>query len=361
MEHKIYRVTKGQKLEDISLETGISSERIRQYHNFNYPKSGNLLGSDLQEHNTEIYLPLKAEVTTKSDDESIDSETDFEQSARYRCSQINTSKVDGNTVHFVEQKFQYLLQQSLRTKIGRVKLEEHLYDFSPAILNASFEFISKTEFIKNDVLFTIARDNGKLKDILNKNEINLQWLHFRDNNFEESAFIKRLQLTNPGAVSELKELGNKQFSISYSLAEEEYRRNLFYFICFDKFLVEPIEQANIDLFPFMSTIVPPVVVPIEFKYDKISEGQGILKIEKTGSLKLTPELIVEIEKKYDEMHKPTIKYGFTEYKLEFTIKIEYNTKKKLVENADLFLTEEIADNIENTCEFHLKQLQNFKP
>ena len=61
------------------------------------------------------------------------------------------------------------------------------------------------------------------------------------------------------------------------------------------------------------------------------------------------------------MHKPNIKYGFTEYKLEFTVKVEHNTKEKLVENADLYLTEQIADNIENTCEFHLKQLQNFKP
>jgi len=54
-------------------------------------------------------------------------------------------------VHYVDQKFQYLLEQSIENKTEKVKLEEHLYNFSLAVLNLSFEFISKTEFIKNNV------------------------------------------------------------------------------------------------------------------------------------------------------------------------------------------------------------------
>jgi hypothetical protein len=38
---------------------------------------------------------------------------------------------------------------------------------------------------------------------------------------------------------------------------------------------------------------------------------------------------------------------------------EWNTEKKIIENADLFIIEQIADNIENHCEFHLKKLHNY--
>ena len=82
-----------------------------------------------------------------SEDEKFLRDLTFDQQARYRCEQVNISKVNGNTVHFVEQKFQSLLKNNLEQKTGYIKLEEHLYNFSPPILNLSFEFISKTEFI----------------------------------------------------------------------------------------------------------------------------------------------------------------------------------------------------------------------
>ena len=104
--------------------------------------------------------------------ETIINNIEVENEARYRCEQINKSEVDGNMVHFAEQKFQYLLQQSITEKIAKVKLEEHLYNFSPPVLNLSFEFISKTEFIKNNVFFTISEKDGKFEKVINQSQIN---------------------------------------------------------------------------------------------------------------------------------------------------------------------------------------------
>jgi hypothetical protein len=360
MKHYIYVVKNGQTLNDISLETGIKSDEIIKYHNEHCNENGFIIVNELREVNKEIYFPPTAAMIAESD-RKAKGIVDFESAARYRCEQVNVSKVDGNTVHFVRQNFQYLLQQSLTEKIGKVTLEEHLYDFSPPVLNQSFEFISKTEFIKNNVTFSISPGNGRIEKILNKEQINKAWIKFRDEEFDKIGFIQKLRLTNFEAVNELKDLGDKQFSPSYSLAEEEYRRNLFYLICFDKFLVEPVEEMKAEEFPFMSTIVPPIVVPVEFVYTKISEQLDIISISKVGTLKVTPTQIEEIEKKYNDILKPKIKYSFTEYILEFTINVEYNTKQQLVSNASLILTEQIADNIENICEFNLKRLQNFKP
>ncbi|WP_159479891.1 hypothetical protein [Chryseobacterium sp. 18068] len=108
----------------------------------------------------------------------------------------------------------------------------------------------------------------------------------------------------------------------------------------------------------MSTLVPPIIIPIEFRYDKISEENNVLKFRKVGKAILNDKLISEIKQKYDEIHKPSIKYNFTEYKLEFRVRGEFDLQTKIMENADLFIIEQIADNIENNCEFHLKKLQN---
>lgn len=357
MESSTYEIQKGDTLSSIAKKLNIDPNELLDFHNAQSSITQKFYGYNIPIHITELIIPpSKAKIEKKPFDEII-----FEQKARYRCEQINVSKVDGNTVHFVEQKFQYLLEQSIKQKIARVKLEEHLYDFNPAILNLSFEFISKTEFIKNNVLFSFSDNNGRIKEILNKSNINSAWIKFRDQEFEKSDFIKKLAQTNPSAIKELKDLGDKQFSTDYALAEEEYRRNLFYYCCFDKFLVDRIEDIKPENFPFMSTIVPPIVVPLEFRYDKITEENGILKLRKVGTLKLNPETISEIEKKYDEIHKPNIKYSFTEYKLEFRTRIEFDIEKKMIETADVFIMEQIADNIENNCEFHMKRLQNYNP
>lgn len=357
MEHKRYAIKKDDTLESIALEHKIDVEDLLNFHNANASITQQFFGSTIPIHINELILPVHSEKKSQNLSDTIN----FEQKARYRCEQINTSKVDGKTVHFVEQKFQYLLLQSLENRIAHVKLEEHLYNFNPAVLNLSFEFISKTEFIKNNVLCSLSESNGRVQEVLNKNEIQSEWKKFRDEDFEKSKFIQKLQQTNTKAVEDLKGLGDKQFSVDYKLAEEEYRRNLFYFCCFDSFLVKKTENILPEDFPFMSTIVPPVIVPIEFRYDKISEENGILKLRKVGTVKLNPELVSEIEKKYDEIHKPNIKYSFTEYKLEFRTRIEYNTEEKIIETADVFIMEQIADNIDNTCEFHLKKLENYVP
>jgi len=294
-----------------------------------------------------------------NDRERTHNDANFEEAIRYRCEQINVSKSEGTIVHFVEQKFQFKVLLSLQSLLARVIMEEHIYNFSPPVLNQSFAFLSKTEFIKNDVLLGLSAASGQIDKILNKHEISEKWRDFRDNQFEKNEFINRLNQTNPKAVDELKSLGDKQFSVQYELAEEEYRRNLFYFILFDKFIVCDINQLTPEKFLFMSTIVPPVIVPVEFKYNKISEDKRTFNIQKVGTVGLDKELIRAIETKYDEMHKPHIKYGFTDYKLEFMIRIELNKEKRIVENANLVLIEQISDNIENTCEYRLTRLQNF--
>jgi len=56
-----------------------------------------------------------------------------------------------------------------------------------------------------------------------------------------------------------------------------------------------------------------------------------------------------------------LQFGFTQFKLFFSCIINYNTKEKIIESASINIREEIADNIENTCEFTLTRLLNYRP
>lgn len=352
-----YKIIKGDTLESIAKKNELSVRELVSFHNSHSTITQSLTGEYLPIHLEYMFVPLIQKLGSDNV-EGIHSQ-DFKLKTRYRCEQVNTSKMNGNLVHFLQQNFQYLVKSNFTNNGFYVELEDHHFDFNPTYLNPSFGFISKTEFIKNKIFFQISKENGRLTKISNKKEVNESWQEFKKNKFYNDDFIMQLMKTNTHAVEELCAMGDRQFAEDYPLMEEEYRRNLLYFTLFDKILVQKIDNIENEQFNFSSTIVPPIIIPIEFRYDKISEEDHIIKFRKVGKVKLNDTLISEIKQKYDEIHKPSIKYNYTEYKIEFRVRGEFNTEKKIIENADLFIIEQIADNIENHCEFHLKKLHNY--
>lgn len=300
----------------------------------------------------------RKEEERKGKEEEVLLETKVKE-VRYRCEQINTSKINDITNYFAEQDTQFALKQLLSQHIAKVKLEEHIYNMSPAGLIPAFEFVSKTEFIKNNICFEISKENGVIEKISNIDEINSNWVRYRDTELEDCKYIRRIKQINRKGFEEIKKAGDLQFSSDNPQLEEEYRRCLFYFICFDAYLVKPITDIQPFNFLYLSTIVPPVTIPVEFSYKLISENNGIQRIRKVGKPMLNDELIGEIRKRYDEYHKAYIKYGFTEFRFKFNVDIEFNVKEKLVESARLQINEQIADNIEATCDFKLRKLNNY--
>ncbi|MFL9834245.1 hypothetical protein [Chryseobacterium terrae] len=351
-----YRIEQEDTLESISEKQKINIKDLIDFHNSHNTITQSIIGNYLPIHLEYIYLPLDSSIKKE---ETIDTNLkEFGKKLRYRCEQVNTSKINGSLAHFLQQNFQYVVKKEGLKNSFFVGLEDHHFDFNPTYLNPSFSFISKTEFIKNQVVFNISEEDGRIKKVINKEEIHDKWEQFKIDKFHNDDFIIQLKKTNEHAVQELLNMGDRQFAVNYELTEEEYRRNLFYFILFDKLLVDSIENIEREQFDFMSTLVPPIVIHIEFRYDKISQDDNILKFRKVGKAILNDELISEIKNKYDEIHKPNIKYNYTEYKLEFRVRGEFNLDTNIMENADLFIIEQIADNIENHCEFHLKKLQN---
>lgn len=344
-----YEIQRGDTLESIAETQKISVKELVKFHNENCGLTNMIIGSD---------IPIQISFLLLEKDRKLDTSDETGENARYRCEQINTSKFNGNLVHFVEQNFQYLIKANLYKKKVYVKLEEYRKKMSPVIISDAFDFIEATEKIKNDVSFELGL-NGRIKKILNKEEINKNWEVFKTNSFYNLNFIKNLQDANPSAVEELCKIGDQQFSESAD-SEEEYWRNFFYFCCFDQYL---FKDGNWDeiAFDFISTIVPPILIPLHIRYDTVDKNEDTTTIRKVAEYTLTEDLIEQIKDKYNEFHKNVVKYEFTAYKLIFRATVEIDTVSRILKTGKVVLREEILDNIENECIFTIKKLENFIP
>lgn len=352
MEIVKYEIKKEDTLELIAEKEGISVKELIDFHNDNCGLTNMIIGN-------EIPMQLNFLILEKNRKKQIEKSktNEFENKSRYRCEQINTSKFNGNLVHYVEQKFQYLLKMNLSNKTAYVKLEDYNKNISPAMIADTFDFIEATERIKNNILFTL-NSKGKIKEVLNKEEIYSNWNNFKKNEFYDLSFIKKLQEVNPLAIEELIKIGDKQFSISIN-NEEEYWRNFFYFCCFDQHLFS--DNWDVVSFDLISTIVPPIVIPLQIRYDKVDENNGITTIRKVAEYHLSDDIRQKIIERYDDLHKNVVKYDFTEYKLIFRATIEIDSESRVLKTGKVVLREEISDNIENECVFTIKKLENFTP
>lgn len=346
-----YEIQKGDTLESIAAKEHISVEELVGFHNENCGLTHMIIGSE---------IPLQLNFVLLEKDRSQHNSPDhqgFENQCRYRCEQVNTSKFNGVLEHYVEQKFQYLLKLNFSERKGYVKLEDYNKSISPAIIADTFDFIEATEKIKNNVVFRLDR-TGKIDEILNAEEINSAWNVFKKENLHSLSFIKKLQEVNPSAIRELINIGDQQFSVVAN-NDEEYWRNFFYFCCFDQYLFSSDwEKRDFDL---ISTIVPPLIIPLKIRYDKVDESNGMVTIRKVAEYTVSDDLKKQIIKRYDELHKNVVGYSFTDYKLIFRATVEIDSETRILKTGKVVLKEDIADNIENECVFTVKKLENFVP
>lgn len=95
-------------------------------------------------------------------------------------------------------------------------------------------------------------------------------------------------------------------------------------------MYKPVEELEKEEFLYASSLLAPVVIPLEFRFDKVSEDKNMLTVRKIAEVKLTDSLLHELKQKYDETLKTVIKYSFTEYKLFFSCTLDWNKETKLI-------------------------------
>lgn len=280
----------------------------------------------------------------------------FTEQARYRCEQLSLSKIDSTITANGKQKFQYLSSLSADRKYGKVRLEEHHYDFSPAVINKSFELISKNELLKHNVVFSID-EFGRFDKILNKLHLERDWIFFREGEFQNIEFVEHVKHNEPAVYDELVKNGNLQFSESYDLGFE-YRANLFYLILLDDHLV----NSELQFFPnkelkFTSILFPNLFIPLDISTDITENNPDSISLARRGTVVMNDDLSNQIIESYKVLYQPSVKFDFSEYRLKFEVNLKFDKATRLAEFGNCIIEEEVLNNVENICSYSLKRVK----
>lgn len=284
----------------------------------------------------------------------VDNNTLTGESAKYRCEQMNITRVDDNFVSSTLQKVQYDIMLNLDKRMAKVILVDFFSQNTPDVLNKIFDFISETEKIRNNVLFVIG-DDGKVKKVINKNEQRKMWIEFINSEKFNSEFIKSLREKNKEALENIYKEGDRQFSEEHP-SEFEYQSSLFYNIIFGNHLtannILDVQYGNLK---FASSLFTQFSIPLNVK-TKVKEDNDYVNILIKGLPDISDTIQKEIEALYTKYYKPTIHYAFSEYILDYEINMRVHKKTRLVEESKVKIIESVKNNIENSCEFSLRKL-----
>ena len=262
-------------------------------------------------------------------------------SNKYRAVQINSTKIEDEIRSHSELKKQYEIILNKSGNNASVSLSDLYYEFKPPVMNKVYEFVSATEYIRNNVKFNLDK-NGRLRNISNKEELFQNWTEFKKKDLKTIDFITSLKKDNKSQYDQILKEGDQQFSTSNNLMELDYQRDLLYMILFDKHITAP-NLSNIapEEYIYTSQLFPRVKVPMTIRYDVIEDNDNFITIRKVADSILNEKLLKEIEEQYNTLHKPLIKYSFTEYKLTFRTRYTVDKNTRIINDADLTIIEDI--------------------
>lgn len=375
MSNELYKVEQEEKLSDIARKFGISEEKLKILNPDIRTFGGGLFSKEIYVSVNQFIKVSEGKAVAKLDNdvdfdfnksqekrevqkleqEDFLKNLTFDQQARYRCEQVNVSKINGNPISSTIQKQQFNLKINKEFKIAKINMEDFYYDLNPPILNRSFEMIEFTEKIRNNVVLNYNED-GKVSKIINKAEQKKAWEKFKDSEFQKLEFIKVLKSNNPKAYNDLIKAGNLQFSLHHP-SEYEYQSSYFYMCLFDKHLTaENFKEIPSDKLKYRSAIFPHIDVDIEAPYHLIKLENDLAQIRKVGTMKLTNEQKMNIINHYNEKFKPLLHYQFSNYNVDIRVNRTFDINTRLVVDGKITIIESVQDNIENTCEVTIKKL-----
>lgn len=356
---KTYRIEPGDTLQSISEKFGITPVELKAFHNTHCDLKDLIGGNDLPKHLNEILIDENwKEVSIeliKSDDDKEVEKIEFEQQARYRCEQLNITRIEDDVKSYSELKKEYEVNFNLNNNIVSVKLNDFYYELNPPALSRIFDFISEVDYIRNNCILKL-NDQGRFLKIINKKTQSENWTLFKNNKLEEIEFIKIIKQSNPNEFNNLIQQGNIQFSDTYD-DSKVFNRDLFYFVLLDKYLYNSSDNLKSEIYNYQSQLFPEVIVPMNLRYDVIKIEDDNITVRKVWETIESSSLIEEISNAYLKYHQPLIKYKFTKYKLDMRSLITYNKKTKIIENAELNIIENIENNIKSECIFNMRKIE----
>lgn len=357
MENGIYKVVKEEKLSDLADKFKTSKEYLKNLNPEMKIFSSFFSKDEYVAVNQIIKIPvvkLSEDLSLKqnnlSEEEMFLENMVFDQQARYRCEQINSTYIENEIMSYTHQKKEYSVKYNFNDNLLKISLEDHFHESNPSVLSHVFEYISKVEKIRNNVMIQFDEE-GRFKSIRDIKALKKNWLNFKKNDLDKIEFIQKIKEMKPEEYNFMLKEGDRQFDASYD-HKSDFDRDLFYFVLMDKYL--KFDDLLSERYTYKSQLLPSLDVPMNTRYDILKKDEDWVTVRKVSETIFSEELLQKLENSYNQYHKPLIKYRFTEYKLDIRNTFTYNKKTKLLQKAEVSIIENIENNIRSEVKYSLK-------
>jgi hypothetical protein len=356
MKHKIYKVKKGQTLEDIASETGIIKEKIVQYHNFYCTINDHLILNRLEDNNKELYFPIETEILVSENEENNYS-INFNKEARYRCEQTVFTKINEIPTNTAETKRDFLIKRAELNNLLYIEVSilDNIVIVNPSQYQEAVNLVSNLDLIKCEgIILQVNKTTGNIDRIINHSAIIEKWIRFKEN--LENSFDYVLNPKSGEAINNFIKIAHQQITVEKNLIDD-LKMKMFFDIFFNKYLVDTVDKTVSYERNFYSQLFLEEKINLKINQEVLSETDGVLKVRKLSSFDDSIKNSISIKKQYEEKYQPIIHYKFSEFNTNFSETSSYDTEEGWLKESELHILEEVKNNIQLVVNYSLKKIE----
>lgn len=307
-----YFIKKGDSLESISNELGLTFNEIINYHNSNSQLHDNIKNMELPIWSNYIFISDSIEnlLKRKKENESV---INFKQkkidTTKYLITQKIDMQVSGNSMIDSETEIVWSLNkyEDRNQFCARLIQESHNIKYIKSIYRGLAEYMQKFNKPMEDLILDLS-ETGSIENIANQSDIFNQWMELK----------KELspQLGNTLEEKQMLESGDKDFSQSLPLLKKNTLYNLFFNNYYNKYQVSnKFDDGEKQIYISQLFSNEKVNIVTKRKIEKIDDNLKVIFFSEAD-----PTSNNHLKSIYEEKLKPFFQEN---YNYSFTWSIEY--------------------------------------
>lgn len=270
-----------------------------------------------------------------------------EKKIRYRCEQVNITKVEQKIISHSFTKKEYLCTKALDEPAFQISLLDFYYEVEPRAFAYAIDAVKDIEYLKENVAVKLSKNN-ELEKVLNFEQIKDKWIYAKEQ-LKSTKFFKEIEQQDKKNAQNILDTGDKEFLNEDNL-RETYNKGLFFLILFSNY------TSNSSI-KFLSQLFSNIEIEIDLEHTIMEETDNYKLIETNGKLKQNKENQEEFSRLYDLYYRPVIKYKFSEYFYKYKVTRKICKERQIVFDATAILQEGIKNNYVIMTQFNLKEVE----
>ncbi|WP_312079427.1 hypothetical protein [Chryseobacterium sp.] len=347
-----YKIERGENLASIAEKFNTDIENLRAFHNSNSGFSHMILSDDLPLHLDSIYIKQNMFEDALIDNGNME-DLNFKDVARYRCEQLNLSRINNETITLSASTItEFLVKKAENTNIFKVECTDSDFSVEPAVYESGFLFGQKLETLKLPICFRISEE-ASMKEIINHTEIENRWKRFRDSDLQSTELYQQLISQSPKQAEDIITTGDKEFLNEKNLIKM-MDKNLFFHIFLKSFLGDQLQNYRLEQF---SQIFPNIDLKTDVVKSVVREDESTKTYRLVGTLNRDNLSDENLKNLYDTIYKSSLKFSYTTFDFIYRITYTVDKKTELLLDGKASIAEKIKNNFEVITEYNIKKVE----